>query len=160
VAWRNGVGPDYFRIAEVGDVVRREDTLRVDGTSSRRSFLIGAVLALSGGTSAAWIFPRRGHGVPRWLRQLVPDMNAAAAIGRRYLRTRPSEASPAWLAERLLGASAPDVLHGVDLVAVRRRLRSLRLADFQSGDLVFIDGWALTRTEARLMALVAACATS
>jgi hypothetical protein len=160
VAQRGDVEPGCFPMAGRGGVVRGEDTLRAAGTGGRRGFLIAAAVALGGilPAAAAWTLPRRGHGLPQWLRQLVPAVHAAAAIGRCYLGTRPSEASASWLAERLLGADALDVAHDHNLTEVRHRLRSLRLADFRSGDLVYIDGWALTRTEARLMALVAMCA--
>jgi hypothetical protein len=143
-------------------VVRSEHTLRAAGTGSRRRFLLAAVVALAGAlpAAAAWTLPRRGPGSPQWLRRLVPSVHAAAAIGRRYLGTRPSEASASWLTEQLLGAGAVDMPPDQDLSEIRRRLRSLRQADFRSGDLVYIDGWALTRTEARLMALIALCATS
>jgi len=141
-------------------VVHSEHTLHADGTGSRRGFLIVAAVALAGLLPVAWTIHRRGPATPRWLRQLVPFLHAAATIGRRYLGTRPAEASAPWLAERLLGAGALDVPSDRNLAEIRQRLRSLRQADFQSGDLVYIDGWALTRTEARLMALVAMCATS
>ena len=133
MAQRGDVEPGCLPVAGRGGVVRSEDTLRAAGTGSRRAFLIGAAVALGG---------------------LVP----AAAIGRRYLGTRPSEASAPWLAGRLLGADALDLPRDRNLAEIRHRLRILRLADFRSGDLVYVDGWGLTRTEARLMALVAMCA--
>jgi hypothetical protein len=160
VVRRGDVEPDCFPVAGRGSAVRSEDTLRAAGTGSRRGFLIVAAVALGGLLpAAAWTIQRRGPATPPWLRQLVPSVHAAAAIGRRYLGTRPAEASAPWLAERLLGAGALDALHHHNLAEIRHRLKTLRLADFRSGHLVYIDGWAFTRTEARLMALIAMCAT-
>jgi hypothetical protein len=161
VARRGDVEPGCFPMAGRGGVVRSEDTLRAAGTGSRRGFLIVAAVALAGLLpAAAWTIHRRGPATPRWLRQLVPFVHAAATIGRRYLGTRPAEASAPWLAERLLGAGALDVPSDRNLAEIRHRLRTLRLADFRSGDLVYIDGWALTRTEVRLMALIAMCSNA
>lgn len=161
MAQRSDVEPGCFPMAGRGGVVRSEDTLRAAGTGSRRGFLIAVAVALGGLVPVAAVrtIHRGGPATPPWLRQLVPSVHAAAAIGRRYLGTRPSEASAPWLAERVLGARALDVPRDRNLAEIRRRLRTLRLADFRSGDLVYIDGWALTRTEARLMALIAMCAT-
>jgi hypothetical protein len=161
VAQRGDVEPGCLPVAGRGGVVRSEDTLRAAGTGSRRAFLIGAAVALGGlvPAAAAWTIHWGGPATPPWLRQLVPSVHAAAAIGRRYLGTRPSEASAPWLAGRLLGADALDLPRDRNLAEIRHRLRILRLADFRSGDLVYVDGWGLTRTEARLMALIAMCAT-
>ena len=132
--------------------------MRLDESGTRRSFLIGAFLALASGLPTVKLLGLQRAEPRRWLRHLVPRMAAAAEIGRRYLHGRAAEASSSWLAERLFGDDLPDSPGFGDLAALRHRLSELRLADFQSGDLVFVDGWALTRTEARLMALVAVCA--
>ena len=131
--------------------------MRLDESGTRRSFLIGTFLALASGLPTVKLLGLQREEPRRWLRHLVPRMAAAAEIGRRYLHGRAAEASSSWLAERLFGDDLPDSPGFGDLAALRRRLSELRLADFQSGDLVFVDGWALTRTEARLMALVAVC---
>ena len=149
-----------IRLDDFGDVGRRQDTPHVSETDSRRRFLFGAVLALSSASPAVRILRSRHNVSPSWLRQLVPSLEPASAIGRRYLDAWPGEASRAWLVDRLFGAHLPDMRRAGELAWVRRQLRDRRSADFRSGDLVFVDGWALTRTEARLMALVALCATS
>ena len=147
-------------LCDRGKLARPQDTPRVDDADSRRSFLLGTVCALSGALSARWFLHSQPDVSPRWLRQLVPRPEPAASIGRSYLEVRSGEASRSWLVDRLLGADLPDTLGVPDLAIIRRRLRALRSSDLRSGDLVFIDGWALTRTEARLMALVALCVTS
>ncbi len=78
----------------------------------------------------------------------VPDPIAA---GRAYLASAPAEADAVVLADR--------VLTGLPLAAtaaaVRRAFRDRLAGDFRQGRTVQADGWYLSRTEARLCALLA-----
>ena len=91
---------------------------------------------------------------------LVPEdffdrVESAAAVGREYLRLVPEERDAARLRQLILadcretpGAGSPRRrLH--DSVMARQRL------DFEAGRTVRIDGWVLSRTEARLCGLAA-----
>ena len=149
-----------IRLDDFDEVGLKQDTLHVGETDSRRRFLFGTVLALASAFPPAWFFRSRYSVSPSWLRQLVPRLEPAAAIGRLYLDSRAGEASRAWLIDHLFGTDEIDSLRASDLPAIRCYLRDLRTSDFRSGDLIFIDGWVLSHTEARLMALVALCATS
>lgn len=85
-------------------------------------------------------------GMAAALRQLLPNAASAAVIGRAYLDRYEEEASPRVLERSIresLGKQSPDA--GVLLQRIRR--------DFDTGDTVRLDGWLLSRTEARLCAL-------
>jgi hypothetical protein len=88
-----------------------------------------------------------------WLRRLFPDVRAAATLGGLYLHHRPEERSAAWLAQTLFGreASCDSDRDGEKLL---ERVRTSRRLDFCNDDLVVLNGWSVTRTEARLLALV------
>lgn len=78
--------------------------------------------------------------------------DALVAVGRRYLRDHPDEADAAVLLAALhaLGDSVP--------AAPATRLAVLRdqvTADFEAGEVVEVDGWIISLTEARAAALYA-----
>ena len=100
---------------------------------SRRHGLIGFFLVLAG---------RRAVADDAGLGSLFTRPDAARAIGAAYLRAYPQEARVV----RSLRIAA----NGREDVATRVR------ADFAGGDVVMVEGWMLSRTEARLCAL--ACA--
>ncbi len=93
-----------------------------------------------------------------WLAACFPEMYGARdaeAIGRAYLKLAPDEASRDVLLVRLLGAASPepnsqDVEARSALVAgIAQKARQ----DYGKGELVLVDGWQISRTEARLCAL-------
>lgn len=86
------------------------------------------------------------------LLDLVPNRAAAAALGRIYLALHPDEADLGPLREHLHARSRAPASDGVSLRAqIEQQLRM----DYLRGDLVEVDGWLLSRTEARLYALAA-----
>jgi hypothetical protein len=84
------------------------------------------------------------------LRSLVRHPAAAARLGRAYLRLHPDEATPARLVRHLLGELA-----SVSPEIAGRRIAQGIAADFDAGRVTRVQGWILSRTEARLFALVA-----
>ncbi len=77
----------------------------------------------------------------------VPDAPAGLlAIGVRYRQLQPDDDIHA--IESDLPEEAPDAL-----AELAGRVR----ADFETGDIVDVDGWVLARTEARAAALLAGC---
>lgn len=91
-----------------------------------------------------WRLGNGGHwralarpGTERFLRSR-PEI---LALGRRYLRLEPGEAS----ADRL-AVLIEDAL---------RRDPGAVVSEFRNGDVVILDGWVLSRTEARQCALSA-----
>lgn len=73
---------------------------------------------------------------------LAPD-DASRRIGRRYLSLRPEEKDPARLASLLL--PEPEAELPGDL---QRRIRT----EMEDGATLYLEGWLLTETEARLCA--------
>lgn len=85
----------------------------------------------------------------------MTDPAAARCIGQMYLREAPAEHDPVQLASLILSSLQ---LSSDDPVRLPRRALSKRLrvgvrADFAAGRTVILDGWILSRTEARVCAL-------
>lgn len=123
----------------------------------RREFLVG--LGASG--LAAGLGTALGCGGAGSLRASLDgfytDRQAARIVGRIYLNTAPpGESDPDELVARIAGdnlASWESLAADRDSLfdAVRARHRD----DFEQGRTASVDGWVLSRTEARLCALAA-----
>lgn len=85
---------------------------------------------------------------------ILTDPEAAARFGRAYLAAHPDEADPDWLMHQLEATvlsgtdSAPETAEAM----FRRFERSVR-AEYADGVVVLVDGWLVSRSEARLYAL-------
>ncbi len=121
----------------------------------RRDFLLGFFAGLA--TSAVLVFaslPFFGGFTDKVKRTLLrfgtrrPE--SARLIGERYLQLFPDEAQEQVLIRGILGT---DEINSFS--AFRAWLDKRRSADFERGDTVIIDGWVLSRSEARLYALFA-----
>jgi hypothetical protein len=124
---------------------------------TRRQLLVGAgglvVLTAGGGLGlAACGGTDDEHAAAD---QARPDVSGLDAIGVAYVDATPDEASrdaieaALGLAVASAGGTAIDPL---DLLA--QRATSIR-GDFHTDDVVELDGWVLSRTEARIAALAA-----
>jgi hypothetical protein len=110
----------------------------------RRSVLAGA-LALLGATAApdrSW--PKGAATVAETAARLGAD---AAEVGRRYLESNGSEANCELLAD--LVAANLDRHAG----EVPEQMAMAASEDFRCGRVVTVDGWLLSRTEARICAI-------
>ena len=84
------------------------------------------------------------------LRALIAHGEGARYLGGRYLQAHPSEARSDVLVRELVGTAAPmSAAEASRAVAVGIR------SDYSAGRTVTVDGWVLSRAEARLYALVA-----
>ncbi|MFO7286966.1 MAG: hypothetical protein LOD94_05450 [Gammaproteobacteria bacterium] len=107
------------------------------------------LLAAIAATAAAALFPKRAPATPRTsvLRRIARVGAEASEVGARYLRAEPTEADlaalEAKLVERLRAARG----------AIPTRLDEATRADFRRGDVVVVDGWVVSRTEARVCAV-------
>lgn len=127
---------------------------------TRRWLLIGLSAA---GMTASW--PYRWGRITdesidsRLLKHFFPCEPALAArIGTLYLEAVPRERSQQRLAEMVLGVRRPESTF--DPATMVAHVRARRDRDYLDGDLVAINGWLLTRTEARLCALASLSASS
>jgi hypothetical protein len=82
-------------------------------------------------------------------RELFTDLRPPREIGHRYLRSFSQEGSREFLARALTGGAHPQ-----DVQQLRALLGRQRERDFCTGDIAVIDGWVLSRTEARTCALI------
>jgi len=130
-------------------------------TVTRRSVLLALVQA--GGLALA--FGRRMALAPGLsppadpilarLRSLLSEPLGARHIGQINLRQAPAEGEPMPLASLILSSmelTGEDALR-LERPALARRFSAGVRADFAAGRTVVLDGWILSRTEARVCAL-------
>jgi hypothetical protein len=116
---------------------------------SRRRTLIAAAALATLLAGRGWPFSERGAAA-----SLVRSIRARASariIGAAYLATHPDEADAAILCRAIaadLATAAPR-----DQAELDRALANRVRADFLQRRTVKVDGWVLSRTEARLCAL-------
>ena len=84
----------------------------------------------------------------------INDLDAARILGWSYLAKHPAEADQRHLLDRVLGTGLTP-WSNPNASALRRHLALQQRQDFQNGATVTVDGWILSRTEARLYALCA-----
>lgn len=80
-------------------------------------------------------------------------LEAVRAVGRAVVGEHPGEADESQLAEFL--ATALEWSPELSAEELDRRLGERIRDDFRQGRLLFVDGWRLSATEARMAALVA-----
>lgn len=122
---------------------------------SRRRLLIsaaGIAAAVAVGSSGLLTLIERlsGADAASLLRGLITDREGAARLGRSYLGVHPTEARRGVLVRDLVGLTEPTSVSDASR-EVAARIRG----DYAAGSTVVVDGWVLSRTEARLYALVA-----
>lgn len=91
------------------------------------------------------------------LTRTLTQVESARAIGRHYLEVAPAEWDHRLLARLLWPADAAPLqeLARMDVSALKQLLVTQQRRDFAAGRTVSLDGWVLSRTEARLCALLA-----
>jgi hypothetical protein len=78
------------------------------------------------------------------------DGDLAAAVGERYVARHPEEADRDKLVEALLGGPVDEQ----GLAELPARIAAAVRRDFETGEVVTLRHWRLSRTEGRLCALV------
>lgn len=128
---------------------------------TRRTFLLSALSGLTAagvGTQGDLLAAVRPAPCPEpaWLAQLVPHREPAARIGRAYLEAYPGyrhcDLLLAEIEQTLKKHHAPEKLSPEITAATLQRVIN---REFAQDDVVSVDGWILSFTEARLYALVA-----
>lgn len=82
---------------------------------------------------------------------LFTHYESAVNLGQCYLTLFPEEANYDWLTKIIL----PNYSTHSDSRILKQTLKIQRQKDFYEGNTVMLDGWILSRTEARLCALLA-----
>jgi hypothetical protein len=116
----------------------------------------GALGLLYGGAIGAGAM--QSCGVPEGQSFAAMDENALARIGQHYLQGAEAGETNALRAQlydlmREDGAQAPAAVRAAAL-----QMTSAAQADFEADNIVYCDGWALARSEARACALIALAA--
>jgi hypothetical protein len=127
---------------------------------SRRAFLAAAALAAAGGGGAAYrLFSDDGFDPDleqtAEIARLFDELEPARRIGRVYLSAHPDEADEPALVRLLEAMPGWDRALEASPARLGELARSALARDFERGLTVTVDGWILSRTEARLCALVA-----
>jgi len=95
----------------------------------------------------------------RSLAAFCSDLSSPHTIGRACLEALPEmERSSRSLSRTLLEQVASASSGCSSLLALRHSIREENRADFNRGNIVDVDGWILSLTEARLYALGSLCA--
>jgi hypothetical protein len=121
----------------------------VSARLTRRGFLAALAAGIVGAVLGLRLYWREGRppAGAEPLARLLPHAENAARLGRRYLEETPQEADAAHLVALIGVAADTDA-------ALRERLEARIRQDFIAGATVAVDGWLLSRTEARLCALL------
>lgn len=125
--------------------------------ASRRRTLqqLGLALGSAAMSAAARAVPIRGWSaadaeLAAAAERLIAHRRSAAVIGVHYLAQCENENSAELLARAIREGMPAEGIH-VDERSLIARIRS----DFEHGEVVNLQGWVLSRTEARLCALFA-----
>jgi hypothetical protein len=137
------------------DELARRDALRILSAAA-------LLLPLGARLGLRMIGPGDPPGDPRAravLRALT-TRDSAAVVGRVYLSGMPSEACPERLVRLLchVGCGWRPGLVSAPSEQLRRWMREAVRNDFETAQIVTVDGWQLSVTEARVCALAALCA--
>lgn len=90
---------------------------------------------------------------------MCTDRETAERIGSMYLAAYPEEREAVWADQRIAELIKTLGQHAGGDASRWERSAALQQADFESGDVVCVAGWLLSRLEARLCAVCALAAT-
>lgn len=135
--------------------------MNIDAAISRRTLLRQALLALAATTVAGCVFTddrsdTSSRSATEWT-SLSPDLASATRLGRAYLSLNPAENDFDVLSKAVNTALTKNGVSVVDLKTERgfNQVSDVIKAEFARDDAVLVDGWVLSRTEARLYGLIA-----
>ena len=134
-----------------------------DRRCTRRTFLLSALLSLTAGGFGSNRYSLANSGPercvePPWLRKTIADRQSAARIGRAYLDAHPEYRHCHALLtdmEQTLKRQDASVSLTADAEQTAGVLQALLRKEYARDEVVSVAGWVLSKTEARLYALVA-----
>jgi len=141
----------------------REHVILARGCN-RRSFLLtvlaGAIAA--GFPTGPGMANAAAGGWPAWLSEITGEHDAVVRLGKAYLAAHPGEQDAGFLIVAIERAATSrlgsDTAAGADPERVVAALRQVVRGEYIRGDVVLVNRWILSTTEARLYGLVAALA--
>jgi len=121
----------------------------------RRSFIIGSFLCLAGAGAfpfMQWVRSATKTNAlarPQFLSQLC-DSNTIRSLGRAYLKLRPNEIKEEVLLKDLLPEGfRKDFPENKEVTIAEFQIEKRIKYDFDTGNIVVVQGWVLSVTEAR-----------
>jgi len=121
----------------------------------RRSFIVGSILSVVGAGVFSFMQWMRNSGTaralayPKFLSQLC-DSDTIQSLGRAYLKLKPEETRDDVLLNDLLTEkSRKDFLKNHDIVKAESQIEKKIMCDFATDNIVVVQGWVLSITEAR-----------
>lgn len=123
------------------------------GGMNRREFVLTVLSGLLAGKVPAGSIDAQ---VPAWISRLAGDPNATAQLGASYLREHPAEHDAAYLADLLQKALTRhvDPTHAADARSLSTAAIAMINREYADAQVVEVDRWVLSVSEARLYALL------
>ena len=122
---------------------------------NRRQFLATLLLATLLDVPAGSAAPAP-TALPDWLAAVSGEQSAVQIFGKAYLRDHPEEGEITWLLGRIEADMIARSRGAMPTCTAERAqlLQQLVRSEFLQGDFVRVEGWSLSRTEARIYAAV------
>lgn len=116
------------------------------------SALIGAIVPIQG--FARMVKHSNSEIMAIRLLDIIKNKDSAKIIGREYLKNRPDEVNKKLLVELIYrGSNKLEDLRYEENIVLRKFIVDRIHDDYAQGEIVYIKGWILSLTEARLYAL-------
>jgi hypothetical protein len=131
---------------------------------SRRRFVKSLLVTWASASSLTWPLAMAERAPtsadsPAWLLATTGDPSAASRLGQAYLATRPDEHDVDLLTglieERLSQSAGPNSARLERPADIAKALMRLVRTDYIQNNVINLEGWVLSQTEARLYALSA-----
>jgi hypothetical protein len=156
------VGTGRWGVALTCAMIRSIAKVRRPKKTGRRSVLLAVAGWALAPLAALARLPLAASGAPNLDVQLLARLVAffgepgsAAALGAAYLRQAPEEADAGRLVTRLFPGASSAALERWSDGALRSALAQRLAEDFAHSRTVILQGWVLSRSEARLFAAAA-----
>jgi hypothetical protein len=121
----------------------------------RRRLLAGTLALVTGALPFSRSFAATSRTITGRSNPWSNDSRAEVWLGQSYLRLHPEENSAKRITYLLSGDRFVSARELIDCAELRQSIWHQRDEDFRKGNVVLVDGWVLTRTEARMFALTA-----
>lgn len=128
-------------------------------TQGLNKFRRQLLIALGSMPLAGWLITTRGatdqdYNFASALTNMLQDQYSSKYIGKLYLETAPDEANIKQLLNCIRHEHPELEVHAQGShTALNKRIKTLQSEDFDKERVISLDGWVLSRTEARLCAL-------
>ena len=127
---------------------------------TRRTFLLAALGGVAAGVSHYSLANDQPEACVQisWLHESIADKDAAAELGRAYLKAHPQHRRCRALIadiEQALENEGVSIFPENDADRIIKALQRVVRREYRHDDVVAVAGWVLSNTEARLYALAA-----